>query len=438
VDGVGKVLPAKDRSIAAATFFGIGKEAEYRIEGNPGLVLIILPPGSNGRSRRIWRCYYSRTVDGRRQRRKVRLGTYPALGLADARAVAAKIMSDVDQGGDPFLKRLDELKSAERSRLILADLVGDYLSDRRDLASVAEIERELRKDVLPTLGAKPPSQITAGDIDQLASTVLDRGSPAMARRLITHMKAIYNYCLLDAPRLSEKYGLKLNPAEHLGRRRRGGAARYVSPAPRNRVLNDSEIVSWWRALDASEMRPDVKLILALVLVTAQRPGEVRQLAKEQLAIDCAEPTWTIPAHIAKNRRLHVVPLSNLALQILEAALARNSRSDLVFPSSDSKSPVKKVALPMAMSVLFRNRLPDLIPATPHDLRRAAATGMRGIGVPPDIVSLILNHTRQDVTGKHYDHHQAFPERRHALNRWAVHLDGLHDTLSFHFSGSGTG
>ena len=260
----------------------------------------------------------------------------------------------------------------------------------------------------------------------------------MARRLITHMKAMYNYCLLDAPRLSEKYGLKLNPAEHLGRRRRGGAARYVSPAPRNRVLNDSEIVSWWRALDASEMRPDVKLILALVLVTAQRPGEVRQLAKEQLAIDCAEPTWTIPAHIAKNRRLHVVPLSNLALQILEAALARNSRSDLVFPSSDSKSPIKKVALPMAMSVLFRNRLPDLIPATPHDLRRAAATGMRGIGVPPDIVSLILNHTRQDVTGKHYDHHQAFPERRHALNRWAAHLDGLHDTLSFHFSGSGTG
>ena len=96
-----KLLPAKDRSVSAAAFYGNGKEAEYRIEGNPGLVLIILPPGSNGRSRRIWRCYYSRTVDGRRQRRKVRLGTYPSFGLADARAVAAKIMSDVDQGGDP-------------------------------------------------------------------------------------------------------------------------------------------------------------------------------------------------------------------------------------------------------------------------------------------------------------------------------------------------
>ena len=51
----------------------------------------------------------------------------------------------------------------------------------------------------------------------------------MARRLITHVKALYNYSLLDAPRLAQKYGLKLNPAEHLGRRRRGGAARFVTP-----------------------------------------------------------------------------------------------------------------------------------------------------------------------------------------------------------------
>src|SRR5215831_17277557 len=258
-----RLLPAKDRSVSAAPFYGNAKEAEYRIEGNPGLVLVVFPPDSGGRSDRVWRCYYSRTFDGRRHRRKVRLGAYPSTGLADARARATKIMSDVDQGADPFVDRIDAVRDAERSRLTLADLVSDYFNDRRELVSLAEIERELRKDVLPALGSKRPSEITPGDIDQLASAVLDRGSPAMARRLITHMKAIFNYCLLDAPRLSEKYGLKLNPAEHLGRRRRGGAARFVSPAARNRVLDDSEIVAWWRALDASEMRPDGKLMLSL-------------------------------------------------------------------------------------------------------------------------------------------------------------------------------
>jgi hypothetical protein len=50
--------------------------------------------------------------------------------------------------------------------------------------------------------------------------------------------------------------------------------------------------------------------------------------------------------------------------------------------------------------------------------------MRRIGVLPDIVSLILNHTRQDVTGKHYDHHEALPERREALSRWGGHLERI--------------
>jgi integrase len=418
----GSLLPPKDRSVSAAPFYGDGKEAEYRIEGNPGLVLIVLPPDSDGRSRRLWRCYYSRTVGGRRMRRKVRLGAYPSVGLAEVRARAAKIMADVDQGGDPFLEQMDALKDAERSRLTLADLVAEYLQDRRNLESIAEIERELRKDVLPKLGSKAPSEITAGDIDRLASTVLDRGSPVMARRLITHVKALYNYSLFDAPRLAEKYRLKLNPAERLGRRRRGTALRFEASRPRQRVLDDAEILTWWQALEASTMREGNKLMLLLVLVTAQRPGEVRQLARGQLALDCAEPAWTIPEHIAKNRRRHVVPLSDLAVRLLRTAMAASPRGELVFPATDLKLPVKKAALPMAMAAVFRNHLPRLERATPHDLRRTAATGMRRIGVSPDVVSLILNHTRQDVTGRHYDHHQALDERRGALSHWGTHLE----------------
>jgi len=424
-----RVLSAKDRSVSAAAFYGCGKEAEYRIEGNPGLVLVVFPPGTDGRSKRVWRCYYSRTVDGYRRRRKVRLGTYPSLGLADARAHAAKLMADVDQGGDPFVEERVALKDAAKAKLTFADLVGDYLTDRRDLASVAEIGRELRKDVLPILGAKPPSQITAGDIDQLATLVLNRGAPTMARRLITHVKALYNYSLFDAPRLAEKYNLEFNPAERLGRRRRGSAARFLTPTPRSRVLDDSEILAWWRALEISAMRADVKLMLLLVLVTAQRPGEVRRLTRGQLSLDSAEPSWTIPECVAKNGRRHIVPLSSLAVQLLRPALERHSQNDLVFPSPDGGAPLKKVVLPMAMSALFRNHLPDLQPATPHDLRRTAATGMRRIGIAPYVVSLILNHSRPDVTGRHYDHHQALPERRDALNRWAFHVGSICDERS---------
>jgi hypothetical protein len=55
------------------------------------------------------------------------------LGLADARAQAANLMADVDQGGDPFVVRRDALKDASKAKLTFADLVADYLTDRRDL-----------------------------------------------------------------------------------------------------------------------------------------------------------------------------------------------------------------------------------------------------------------------------------------------------------------
>jgi integrase len=117
-------------------------------------------------------------------------------------------------------------------------------------------------------------------------------------------------------------------------------------------------------------------------------------------------------------------VSDLAIRLFKAALHSSVHGDLVFPASNSEMPIKKVVLPMAMATLFRNHLPGLNPATPHDLRRTAATGMRGIGVSPEIVSMILNHTRQDITGQHYDHYQGLPDRRNALNRWATHVERI--------------
>ena len=40
-DRTGRLLPAKDKSIAATRFQGSGREAEYRIQGIPGLVLVV-------------------------------------------------------------------------------------------------------------------------------------------------------------------------------------------------------------------------------------------------------------------------------------------------------------------------------------------------------------------------------------------------------------
>jgi integrase len=341
-------------------------------------------------------------------------------------------MAEVDRGGDPFVDRKRAAIVNRRARLTFADLVEDYLGQRRELASAAEIERELRKDAVPVLGKKRPAEITPADIDRLAATLLEpgRNTKVMARRLISRLKALFSYALLDAPSLGEKYGLVANPAASVGRRRPGIEGRFGKPQPRTRVLVDEEIRAFWQALEASGVRKATQFALKLGLVTAQRPGEIRLAQKSELRLGLAEPLWIIPSEHSKNRRPHVVPLSPMAARLFSEAAAIAPASPLVLPGPDGVDlPAAKTVIPTAMANLFRSHLADLPSATPHDLRRTAATGMRALGVPRETVSLVLNHASVGVTAQHYDHHEGMPERRDALTRWAAHLE--------HIIGSGT-
>src|SRR5215831_10914974 len=130
--GMGRVLPAKDKSIAAARFQGNGREFEYRVDGIPGLVLAVQPPRRDGRSSRIWRVYYSHAKDGSGTMRKVRLGPYPTVGLAKARRMAAEVMENVDLGGDPVGDQRAIRARNKRDVLTFFDLVADYLAAQRD------------------------------------------------------------------------------------------------------------------------------------------------------------------------------------------------------------------------------------------------------------------------------------------------------------------
>ncbi len=60
---------------------------------------------------------------------------------------------------------------------------------------------------------------------------------------------------------------------------------------------------------------------------------------------------------------------------------------------------------------------------PHDLRRTAASNMAALGIARLVISKILNHVETSVTAI-YDRHGYDSEKRHALETWAAHLDGI--------------
>lgn len=280
-----RILPAKDKSIGTAAFDGDGREVEYRIEGSPGLVLAVMAPRADGAVTRVWRAYYSRTKDGKRTIRKVRIGRYPQIGLAEARRRAAEIGADVERGKDVVAdKRAAEIEQRQIA-LTFADLVNDYVAAQRSagIKSVDDIERALRRDALPVLGRKAPCTITDVDIEGAVDAVAKRGAKAMARHLLVYLRGVFNFALVYSPQLKAKYVLTSNPASFVGRAPRGRMGKYGRSRAKERALADAEIVAVWSALDKVRIDEATRSVIRLLILTGQRLGEVRGAQIEELA-----------------------------------------------------------------------------------------------------------------------------------------------------------
>lgn len=195
--------------------------------------------------------------------------------------------------------------------------------------------------------------------------------------------------------------------------------------PRERALTPDEICAFWHKLPASPLSPAVQLALKLALTTAQRIGEVANIAKSELLLDQATPVWMLPGERSKNREGHRVPLSPLAVSLLRDAIAMSGESDFVFPSPKGEGPIGSGAGTKGMQ---RARPTfDMADFRVHDLRRTAATGMAELGISPHTISLVLNHMSAragTVTSAVYVKYSYDKEKREAFEAWGRRLEEL--------------
>ena len=196
-----------------------------------------------------------------------------------------------------------------------------------------------------------------------------------------------------------------------------------SPAPeqrRDRVLTTDEIRALWHGLEGAKMMAEgTKLALKLQLVTGQRKAEIVSAAWDE--IDLTDRWWTIPPEKAKNKMAHRVPLSPLALELLQAAKNITGDSPWIFPSPQTDRHITPEAVDHAL------RRPGLealgFTFVPHDLRRTAASHMTGMGISRLVVCKILNHVERGVTAV-YDRHSYDKEKRQALEAWGRKLQAI--------------
>ena len=204
----------------------------------------------------------------------------------------------------------------------------------------------------------------------------------------------------------------------------------VSKVMRDRVLKAEEIESIWNAWDAMDY--PFGALGKMLLVTAQRLNEVAQIQRPE--IDRVKALWTIPSSRTKSGREAGVPLSSLALEILDS-LPEFTEGGFVFTTTSGRRPVSGFSKMKARTdrlVLDAAREaaedPESIEPLPpwrfHDLRRTARTGLAKLGVPQIVAEKVLNHAERNVLVRTYDRHEYADEKRDALERWAASLRAI--------------
>jgi integrase len=262
-----------------------------------------------------------------------------------------------------------------------------------------ELTRILQRDLVDRWGSRSVHHITKRDVIDLVTSVVERGAPVGANKVLKVTKSFFNWCVGRAI-------LDRSPTE--------GVKAPTAEITRDRVLSDEELAKVLIA--GRQLANPYGGIVEMLTLTAQRRQEVARMTWEE--IDLARRVWTLSGSRTKNGKPHVVQLSGEAIAVLAA---RAFRERYVF-SIDGNKPFKD----FAAAKLKLDHLSGVTGWRLHDLRRTAVSGMARLGVAPHVADRILNHTSGTISGVAavYQRHEFMEERREALERWGRHIAGL--------------
>jgi integrase len=387
-----------DRFVTHAKAQGV-RQLDYFDETIRGLALRVSSAG-----RKTWTYHYTSPKDGKRAR--LTLGTYPATTLAGARGLATEARGTIENGTDP--------RTQTSGAMTVAALIDSYIEKHvAPLRTAAEIERRIRKNIVPMIGDLRLADFHRRDVNRCLDPIIKRGSPIEATRAFEDLHSMLRWAV-------NRGDLDHNPID--------GMKRPATSKPRERVLSDDEVRALWTGLPTVLARSvTCQRIIKLCLITAQRVGEVAGMRRAEL--DLKRALWSLPGSRTKNGHPHSVPLSPMAIEVIKEALADGEA--FVFPSDDGPMPPRAVAKTIARATEPTKDHPKgrfgLAPFTAHDLRRTALTGMARLGVAPIVIGHVANHrttTKAGMTLAVYVQHQYEKEKREALALWADRLAGI--------------
>jgi integrase len=410
-----------DRMLKALKPAPTGQRRDYMDAVVPGLGMRVTDKADgNGKAAQRTFIFIARFPGSPNPTRRA-LGAYGELTLEAAREKARHWHELIGRGLDPAdeERRAVEAETTKRDRKfgpIMEEFIGRHLKGKR---KAADVEREIRRELLPAWKNKPITDITRRDVVKLVEAIADRPAMYQAHNCFGHIRTFFNWVIDRGI-----YGLELSPCDRLK------PARLIGPKkPRQRVLNDDEIFAYLRAAD--RLGYPFGGMFRLLILTGQRKSEVSDAHWREF--DLEKRIWTVPPERFKSDASHLVPLTDDALALLRS-LPRFTQGDCLFTTTYGEKPVSGFSKAKArldrrmlrtLQALAKRRDEQiteikLAPFVIHDVRRTVRTRLSSLRVPANVAEMVIGHGKKGLA-RVYDQHEFLDEMQEALELWTRRL-----------------
>lgn len=391
------------------------RDKAYKLTDSHRLYLLVTPSGG-----KLWRWNY--TYNGKQK--SMAFGIYPMVSLLDARAKRDEARALLDEGRDPsVVKKLKVEANLEAARntfeLIAREWHGNTKSQWAAIHA-DDVMRSLERDVFPSIGALPISELTAPIIFEVLKEIEERGAIETAKRVRQRISAVFVYAI--ARGIADK-----DPADKLGAAlkplRKGRQPAITDLKRLRKMIQDAE---------EDYARPVTRLALRLLALTAVRPNEIRGARWDEFEdLDGDSPLWRIPSarmkgDLERKEEIggdHLVPLAPQSIEILRALWPLTGAGPLLFPSN------RHAHRPMSENAIgyLLNRAGYHGHHVPHGFRAAFSTIMNewaernGKKGDRKIIDLMLAHVPSEKVEGAYNRAAYMPRRRELAQTWAEML-----------------
>jgi integrase len=174
---------------------------------------------------------------------------------------------------------------------------------------------------------------------------------------------------------------------------------------RTRRLNADELGRLWRVLHAAEGGRLWADFFKILILTGARRDALCSMRWQDL--DLTSGVWTVPATWSKNRREMAIPLTGIAVTILQRRQQGRTRSPWVWPSAEAK--VGHVVNPEKPWRVFLKSADIRERVSLHDLRRTLGSSLAKSGAAAAVISKALGHVSPQ-SSKAYVHLDVEPAR----------------------------